>query len=59
MGRTDRHERARLFAALGRGESIDAVLRELVGLDQDGLERALQDEILSEFPAPARPAAGL
>lgn len=53
--RTDSFDRARLLAALDRGESQDDALREAIGLDLDGLERALKDAILAEFPATAKP----
>jgi len=52
LARTGRFERARLLAALARGEGADAALRDALGTDQPGLEAALQEEILSGFPAP-------
>ncbi len=56
--RTDRAARARILTLLGEGSDADAVLRAVVGVDVAGLERALQKEILAEFPAvaPAAPA---
>jgi hypothetical protein len=58
LERTDSWDRARLLAALERGDGQDAALREVVGLDLDGLERALVEAILSEFPSTAKPAFG-
>lgn len=51
--RTDSWDRARLLAALARGDSQDDALREAVGHDLDGMERALKEAILAEFPATA------
>ena len=61
-----RDARARLLAHLGEGASADDALREAVGLDTDGIDRAEQDWIRAEFPGEpergptadaARPAA--
>jgi len=49
--RTTREERARLLKRLGEGFSIDQALYEAVGMDTAGLDAALQEEILGEFPA--------
>jgi len=49
--RTSREERAHLLRRLGSGFSIDQALYEVVGMDTDGLERALREEVRSEFPA--------
>ena len=48
--RTTREDRSRLLSRLGEGFSIDQALHEVVGLDTDGLDEALRDEIRSEFP---------
>jgi hypothetical protein len=52
-GRTRRDERARLLARLSEGASDDEAFRDVLGLDTDGLDAALRDWILSEFPAPS------
>jgi hypothetical protein len=54
--RTDAEQRARLLRRLGQGFSSDQALHEMLGIDADGLDRALREEIRSEFPslAPAR-----
>jgi len=57
LDRTQRRDRARLLAALGRGDGQDRALREAVGMDLDGVEKALKQSILSEFPSPAKPGA--
>jgi tetratricopeptide (TPR) repeat protein len=54
---TDRAGRARLLVLLGRGNDLDNALRAVVSVDLAGLERALQAEILAEFPQVA-PASG-
>lgn len=48
--RTSREERGRLLLRLGEGFSMDQALHEVVGLDTDGLDRALREEIRGEFP---------
>ena len=58
LDRTDRWDRARLLAALGRGDGQDRALRDALGDDLDGVEKALKASILSEFPSPARPGDG-
>jgi len=55
LERTDSWGRARLLAALGRGESQDDALRDAVGLELEGLEEAVKRSILDEFPSAARP----
>jgi hypothetical protein len=52
-GRTRRDQRARLLARLSEGASDDEAFRDVLGLDTDGLDAALRDWILSEFPAPS------
>jgi len=54
LERTERWQRARLLAALARGDDQDEALREAVGLDLEGLEAALQRSILAEFPSAAQ-----
>jgi hypothetical protein len=49
--RTSREERSRLLSRLGDGFSIDQALHEVLGLDTDGVDAALRDEIRAEFPA--------
>jgi tetratricopeptide (TPR) repeat protein len=48
--RTTREERGRLLARLGEGFSIDQALHEVLGLDTDGVDRSIREEIRSEFP---------
>ncbi len=52
--RTDRLQRARLLSRLGSGFSIDQALHEMLGMDTDELDAAVQAEIRSEFPELAR-----
>lgn len=47
---TDRSARARMLQRLGQGRSADQVLHETLGLDTEGLERAVQAYIADEFP---------
>ena len=49
--RTDADQRARLLQRLGQGFSIDQALHEILGVDSDGLDRSLREEIESEFPS--------
>ncbi len=49
--RTDRSGRARLLEQLGRGVSVDQSLHTLMGVDTDGLDAAVQETLLSEFPS--------
>jgi len=50
-------ERKTLLQQLGRGFSMDQALHQMLGLDTEGLEEAVQAWILSEFPTlEARPA---
>jgi tetratricopeptide (TPR) repeat protein len=51
--RTDRAQRARLLARLGQGIPDDGVLREALGLDTDGIDAALRQQVLREFPEQA------
>ncbi len=56
---TDADQRARILVRLGQGSDADHVLRSVLKLDVEGLERALQAELRSEFPSavPAAPAS--
>ncbi len=47
---TRRAQRRNLLERLGRGASADEALRDAVGVDTAGLERALRAEIRAEFP---------
>ena len=49
--RTDREQRAHLLARIGEGFSIDQALHEVLGVDTDALDLALQESIRAEFPA--------
>jgi len=51
--RTDRSQRARLLARLGEGVRDDDALRETLGLDTDGIDAALRERVLREFPEQA------
>ena len=56
--RTDVAQRRRMLQMLGDGFSIDQALYEVMGLDADGLDHAVQEEIRREFAEwtlPARP----
>jgi hypothetical protein len=54
--RTDRPQRARLLALLGKGVAADEALRGVIGVDTAGVDDALREFILAEFP-PSRNAA--
>jgi hypothetical protein len=47
---TDREQRRKLLERIGEGLSADQALYEAMGLDTDGVDRAVQRQILSEFP---------
>ncbi len=47
---TDVAGRRRLLQRIGEGFSIDQALHEVMGLDSDGLDSAVQNEIRAEFP---------
>jgi hypothetical protein len=49
--RTTREQRARLLQRIGEGFSADQALHEALGLDTDGVDAAVQESILSEFPS--------
>jgi len=55
--RTDVEQRRRLLQQLGRGFSIDQALHEILGLDTEGLDRAVRQEIRAEFPEWTTPAS--
>lgn len=57
QSRTDVAGRRRLLERIGAGFSVDQALHEVMGLDTEGLDRAVQDEIRREFPDWALPAA--
>ena len=48
--RTTNEDRSRLLSRLGEGFSIDQALHEAVGLDTEGLDEAVREEIRTEFP---------
>lgn len=54
---TDVAARRRLLERLGAGLSIDQALHEAMGVDTDGLDRAVQQAIRSEFPEWTRTSA--
>ncbi len=54
--RTERAERARLLESIGEGLSADQALYGILGLDTDGIDQAVRESILAEFPA-VEPAA--
>ena len=55
--RTDVAGRRRLLERLGEGFSVDQALHEMIGLDTQGLEEAVRQEIRHEFPEWSLPAA--
>jgi tetratricopeptide (TPR) repeat protein len=55
--RTQVEERRRLLQLIGQGFSIDQALHEVMGIDTDELDRAVQAEIRREFPEWTVPAA--
>jgi len=54
---TDRAQRAKLLAMLGTGVDPDQAFLTLIGLDTDGIDRAVREGILAEFPSEAVTAA--
>jgi len=56
-GQTDRAQRAKLLVMLGTGIDADRVFSALIGLDTDGIDRAVRESILAEFPSEAVTAA--
>ena len=55
--RTQVEERRRLLQLIGEGFSVDQALYEVMGIDTDGLDLAVQTEIRREFPEWTLPAA--
>jgi hypothetical protein len=55
--RTDVAQRRRMLEAMGEGLSIDQALHEVLGLDTEGLESAVQADIRDEFPDWSLPSA--
>ncbi len=55
--RTEPAARARMLAALGEGTDVDEALVALVGLDTDGIDAAVRESILAEFPADMAPGS--
>jgi hypothetical protein len=55
--RTQVEERRRMLQLIGKGFSIDQALHDVMGIDTDGLDRAVQTEIRREFPEWTVPAA--
>lgn len=55
--RTDVAQRRRMLEAMGEGLSIDQALHEMLGLDTEGLESAVQADIRNEFPDWSLPSA--
>ena len=50
-------DRQRLLRLLGEGFSIDQALHDVLGLDTQALDRAVQEDIRSEFPDWSVPAS--
>ena len=57
--RTDAQERAALLARLGTGTPDDEALRAVVGRDTNGIDGAVRNAILAEFPSSADASRGL
>jgi hypothetical protein len=55
--RTSVAERRRLLQLIGEGLSVDQALHAILGLDTDGLDRVVQEEIRAEFPEWRVPAS--
>jgi len=49
--RTDRAQRAKLLGMLGTGIAPDQAFLAVLGVDTDGVDRAVREEILAEFPS--------
>lgn len=54
---TDVADRRRLLGLIGKGFSIDQALHAVLGMDTDGLDAAVQQEIRREFPDWTLPAS--
>ena len=48
---TDRAQRAKLLEMLGAGNDVDQVFLAIFGVDTDGVDRAVREAILAEFPS--------
>jgi hypothetical protein len=48
---TDRAQRAKLLGMLGTGIAADQALLAVLGVDTDGVDRAVREAILAEFPS--------
>ena len=55
--RTKVEDRRRMLQLIGQGFSVDQALHDVMGIDTDGLDQAVQDEIRREFPDWTVPAA--
>lgn len=55
--RTQVEERRRILQLIGGGFSVDQALYDVMGIDMDGLDRAVQAEIRREFPEWTLPTA--
>jgi hypothetical protein len=55
--RTKVEERRRILQLIGEGFSVDQALHDVMGIDTDGLDLAVQAEIRREFPEWTVPAA--
>ena len=55
--KTDVAERRRLLELIGEGFSVDQALHQVMGLDTQAVDRAVQAEIRQEFPVWTLPAA--
>jgi len=51
--RTDRAQRSELLRLLGSGISADQAFLDVLGVDTDGVDRAVREAILAEFPSEA------
>ena len=55
--RTKVEDRRRILQLIGQGFSVDQALHDVMGIDTDGLDQAVQAEIRREFPDWTVPAA--
>jgi hypothetical protein len=56
---TDVNGRRMLLERIGQGLSVDQALHEVMGVDTDGLDARVQEDLRAEFPDWALPAASL
>jgi len=54
--RTKVEERRQILSLIGEGLSVDQAMYEVIGLDTDALDRAVQEDIRREFPEWTLPA---